>query len=76
MDASAADHVQHSALYQLFLRGIHSTLSTQTLALIAVLAQHSALYQLFLRVEPKRNNNKNAASKFTWKAAFFYCLIR
>jgi hypothetical protein len=54
MVASAADHVQLSALFQLSLRETLSTLSTLTHASIAVHAQLSALYQLFLRVETKR----------------------
>ena len=41
--ASAADHAQVSALFQLFLREIHSSLSTLTHASIAVLVLLSVL---------------------------------
>ena len=51
MVASAAVHVLLSALFQLFLREIHSTLSTLTLASTAVLAQLSALFQPSHRVD-------------------------
>jgi hypothetical protein len=63
MDASAADHALLSALYQLFLREILSTLSMRTHASTAVHALLSALYQLFLRVESKQVNNKRAVRR-------------
>jgi hypothetical protein len=50
MVASAVDHAQLSALFQLFLRETLSTLLMLILASIAVLAQLSALYQLSHRV--------------------------
>ena len=49
MVASAAVHVQVSALYQLFLRVTHSSTSILIHASIAVLVQLSVLFQLFLR---------------------------
>jgi hypothetical protein len=71
---SAAVLVQHSALFQLFLREILSTLLMQAHALTAVLAQHSAPFQLSHRAEPSKNNKK-AAGKFTCPAAFFIILF-
>ena len=49
--ASAAAHVQVSALFQLFLRETHSSTSILIHASIAVLAQLSALFQQSHRVE-------------------------
>ena len=72
MVASAAVLVLHSALFQLFLREIHSTLSTQTHASTADHAQLSALYQQSLRVESKQENNKNTVLEFTQGTVFFY----
>ena len=51
MVASAADHALLSALFQLFLREILSTLSMLTHASTAVLAQLSVLFQLFHRAD-------------------------
>ena len=71
MAASAADHALLSALYQLFLREILSTLSMKAHASTAVLALLSALYQLSLRVESKRKKIKGRFSKFTWQTVLF-----
>jgi hypothetical protein len=51
MVASAADHALLSALFQLFLREILSTLSMLTHASTAVLAQLSVLFQLSHRAD-------------------------
>jgi hypothetical protein len=64
MVASAAVLVLLSALFQLFLREIHSTLSTQTHASTADHAQLSALFQRLLRV----NRKKQELPK--WEALF------
>ena len=60
MVASAVDHAQLSALFQLFLREMLSTLSMLIHVSIAVLAQLSVLYQLSLRVESKQSNNNSS----------------
>ena len=51
MVASAAVHALLSALFQLFLREIHSTLSMQIHVSTAVHVQLSALFQRSLRVD-------------------------
>ena len=68
--ASAADHAQVSALFQLFLRETHSSTSILIHASIAVLAQLSALFQLFLRVNYLRNKNSEASA-----SEFFVCSL-
>ena len=73
MVASAVDHAQLSALFQLFLRETLSTLSTLTLASIAVLAQLSALYQPSLRAKSKRQNKKKTVLQvYLEDRLFFY----
>ena len=72
MVASAVDHAQLSALFQLFLRETLSTLLMQILASIAVLAQLSALFQLYLRVESKRQIIKSTLHQvYLIERAFF-----
>ena len=62
--ASAADHVQVSALYLLFLRETHSSTSILIHASTAVLAQLSALFQLSLRANCTiANENKKLRSE-------------
>jgi hypothetical protein len=75
MAASAVDHALLSALFQLFLREILSTLSMKAHASTAVLAQLSALYQPFHRVESKQVNNKEQFVEFTRTTALFYLPI-
>ncbi len=75
MVASAADHALLSALFQLFLREILSTLSMLTHASTAVLAQLSVLFQLFHRAESKQVNNKEQFVEFTRTTALFYLPI-
>ena len=75
MVASAVVLAQHSALFQLFLREILSTLLMQEHASTADHAQHSAPFQLFLRAEPSSNNKENSRPIYRVDCFFYYCYL-
>ncbi len=76
MVVSAAVHALLSALFQLFLREILSTLSMLTHASTAVLAQLSVLFQLFLRAEPSSNNKENSRPIYRVDCFFIIAIWR
>ena len=75
MVASAAVHALLSALYQQFLREIHSTLSMQIHVSTAVHVLLSALYQQSLRVESKQKMIKEQFSSSLEELLFFYLIF-
>ncbi len=76
MAASAVDHALLSALFQLFLREILSTLSMKQHASTAVLAQLSALFQQSLRADQLNQKLKSSSSSHSKNCSFFIWILR